>query len=96
MNECCDNHHPDHSGEIKSLNRLAGQIEGVKKMIEDRRYCPDIVVQLRAVQAAAKSIEANLLKTHLESCVADAFERQNKAEAKQKIEELITLFKKLD
>lgn len=91
--ENCKNH-PDHTSEIPRLNKIAGQIEGVKKMIEERRYCPDIIVQLKAISSACKSIEGILLEKHLESCVANAFNSDNKAEQAKKIEELTSLYKK--
>lgn len=93
MNECCNNQHPDHSDEMSRLNRISGQVEGVKKMIEEQRYCPDIITQLRAIQSATKSIEANILRRHLEACVKDAFANDD---SEEKIDELIKLFKKLD
>ena len=54
--------HPSHIENIPRLNRIAGQIEGIKKMIEDGRYCPEIISQLRAVRAAVKAVESNILK----------------------------------
>lgn len=95
MKKCCEKKEfPDHSKEIKKLNRISGQVEGVKKMIEDRRYCPDIIIQLKAISSAVKSVEANILKSHLESCVKDIFKEGNKDKQNKKIEELLTLFKK--
>ncbi len=46
--------HPSHDAEIKRLNRIAGQIEGVKKMVDEGRYCPEILSQLRAVRSAVE------------------------------------------
>lgn len=97
MSDCCNsNKHPDHSKEISRLNRISGQIEGVKKMIEERRYCPDILTQLRAVASATKSLEASVLEAHLGSCVADAFKSDKVEEQKEKISELVKLFKRFD
>ena len=79
---CNSNKHPDHSKEISRLNRISGQIEGVKKMIEERRYCPDILTQLRAVSSATKSLEASVLEAHLGSCVADAFKSDKVEESR--------------
>jgi CsoR family transcriptional regulator, copper-sensing transcriptional repressor len=93
MSDCCDSQHPSHEAEITRINRAAGQLEGVRKMIDERRYCPDIINQLRAIQSACKSIEANILRRHLEGCVKQAFESNC---SDQKIEELIKIFKKLD
>ena len=95
MPTCCiNNKNPDHSREISRLNRISGQLEGVKKMIEQRRYCPDIITQLKAISSATKSLEASLLEIHLASCVTDAFKTKNAEDQKQKISELITLFKR--
>lgn len=94
MSNCCNNTHPDHSSQLTKLNRISGQIDGIKKMIDERRYCPDIMTQLKAIQAAAKAVESSMLKLHLESCVKDAFTSQDEQETQIKIEELIKLFKK--
>ena len=88
--------HPDHSNEAMRLNRISGQIEGIKKMIQEKRYCIDIITQLRAIQSAAKSLETNILRKHLESCVKKSFTEDNKDKKEQKINELIQIFKKLD
>ena len=65
-------------------------------MMEERRYCPDIITQLRAISSATKSPEASLLETHLEACVAGAFKSNNTKDQKEKIAELIKLFKRFD
>ena len=71
---CCDTpQYPDHRKEMARVNRIAGQVNGIKKMIEERRYCPEILTQLRAIRSAVNSIEANILETYLNSCVTDAF-----------------------
>ena len=87
---CDNNMHPDHSKELSRLNRISGQINGVQKMIEDNRYCPDILMQLKAVRSAIQSLEANILEAHLSACVVDAFSSKNKAEIENKISELTT------
>ena len=79
---------PSHKHEIPRLNRAIGQLEGIKKMIEEQRYCPDIIVQLKAVRSAIKHIESNILKTHLEECVAKSF--SDSEIAKEKIMEIKT------
>lgn len=93
--DCCDaKAHPDHSNVLPGLNRIAGQIEGVKKMIAERRYCPDIIIQMRAISSAINSIEAKVLEAHLGACVKDAFNSDNEKEISKKISELIDLFKR--
>ncbi len=78
MKKCCGHKHPDHSGELKRLNRVAGQIEGVRAMIEEQRYCPEILTQLRAARAALRALETAILGTHLGACVTDTIKKGSK------------------
>lgn len=87
---------PCHVQEIPRLNRAIGQLEGVKKMIDDYRYCPDIIIQLRAARSAIKAVESNILKTHLQSCVAQSFETDSREEIEHKIQELKELFDRFE
>lgn len=86
--------HPDHAEEMARLNRVSGQITGVKKMIEQRRYCLDIVSQLTAIQQATKSLSANILRRHLESCVRQSLMVGDPDRSNAKIQELIDIIKK--
>ena len=88
--------HPCHHSELPKLNRIAGQIEGVKRMIEEHRYCPDILTQLRAARAAIRRVEADILESHLQSCVVDAVAGVDKKEAEKRIKELKDLFQRFD
>ena len=54
---------------IKRLNRIEGQVRGIKKMIEEERYCVDILTQVSAVQSALNSFNKELLSAHIKSCV---------------------------
>lgn len=83
----------NHKNEIPRLNRAIGQLEGIKKMIEEQRYCPDILIQLKAVRSAIKSVEKNILASHLEHCVAESF--GNSEDAKKKIMEIKSLLDKM-
>jgi len=83
--------HPDHSKELIKLKRAKGQIEGIMGMIEENRYCPDILIQIRAAKSALQSVEHSILKTHLGHCVHNVLETQNKDEANIKIHELIEM-----
>jgi CsoR family transcriptional regulator, copper-sensing transcriptional repressor len=96
MSNPCKNSFPDHGNQLKRLNRIAGQVEGVRKMIDDKRYCPDILTQLRAIRAAVKSIEANILEVYLGSCVADALQSGDALARKAKIDEVTDLFKRYE
>lgn len=85
--------HPNHNNELPRLNRIIGQLEGIKKMIDEQRCCSYILMQLKAVRSAVLSVEKNILATHLEKCVAESFEDKNTAE--DKISEIKDLFSKL-
>lgn len=96
-NDCCEeNQHPDHSKELSRINRIAGQIEGVRKMIVDRRYCPDILTQLRAARSAIHAVEAEIIGRHLDSCIMSTFRASDDLEKEQKIAELKNIYKRFD
>lgn len=96
MSDCCNNKHPDHKVELPRLNRISGQVDGVKKMIEEGRYCPDIMTQIKAIRSALKSVEANLLERHIAGCVTQAIKGGTKKEQEVKIAEIKDLFKKMN
>ena len=83
--------HPDHSSQISRLNRVIGQIEGVKRMIQARRYCPEILVQTRAVASALKAVEVRIIEKHVRHCVTEALAARKPKEIERKIEELVTV-----
>ena len=85
--------HPDHSAEIKRIRRILGQLEGVQRMIEDRRYCIDILNQTKAITSAIHSLEGALLEKHLQHCVSDALASSG-AQRDQKLQEVLELFQK--
>ncbi len=87
--------HHDHGQENGRLNRVRGQIDGIQKMIDEHRYCPEIITQLRAARAALRSIESSIMERHLRGCVQGAMSSKNPAEAEAKIRELIQLFGKM-
>ena len=86
--------HPNHSQEMVRLKRIKGQVTGIEKMIADRRYCPDIIVQIRAARAALQALEGSILKSHLRHCVKDAFGQNNSVQTDEKIQEIIDLLAK--
>ena len=85
--------HPDHNAELRRIKRIIGQLEGVQKMIVDRRYCIDILNQTKAISSAVHSLEASLLEKHLHHCVSDAFSATEQ-EREKKIKELLGIFQK--
>ncbi len=81
----------DRTEVLKLLKTSKGQIEGIIKMIEDDRYCIDISKQILAAQALLKKANQNILKTHMQTCVKEAFENNN---GDEKIEEVIGILDK--
>ena len=80
---------------VEPLLRTArGQIDGVLKMIEDNRYCMDIMMQLQAVESMVHKEQREVLRVHLSGCVQDAFETGDQNEREQKIAEIIKLLDK--
>jgi len=77
---------------LKSLRRIEGQVRGVQKMIEDKRYCIDILNTVAAVIGALKKVESNILKSHIDACVKTAFNKKSKRERDSKLEEIYSLF----
>lgn len=76
---------------LRRLRRLEGQVRGVQKMVEDGRYCLDIVTQLRAVSAAADTVSRQVLEDHVRGCVSDAIREERGDEA---IDELMAVLDK--
>lgn len=76
----------------KRIRRIAGQVAGIERMIEEDRYCVDILLQVAAVRAALDGMGKLLLSTHVETCVADAFASGRPKERRQKVAELMEVF----
>lgn len=86
---------PSHFEQLPRLNRAAGQIEGIKRMIGEGQYCVDILTQLRAVRSALKTIELGVLEVHMKSCLSDSCCTGEKQRDEQ-IEEIMALLKKYE
>ena len=86
--------HPDHQAALARLRKVRGQIEGIERMILDRRYCPEILIQFRAVHSALKAVEVPIFEKHLRQCVTDSIKGNDKSDIEKKIVELIDLFSK--
>ena len=85
------NHNPDHSDNLVALRRIEGQVRGVQGMIEDRKYCIDILTQIHAVKGALSRVEEKILEKHFQNCVTDAFAGSSQEEMQQKLIEIIKL-----
>ena len=85
--------HPNHDQQLSRLRKIEGQVGGIQKMILERRYCIDILTQLRALQGAIQRVEKNILEDHLNHCVQQAITQSDPFAAQQKIQEIVQLFK---
>ena len=88
--------HPTHDNQLVRLKKVEGQVRGIQTMIQERRYCMDLLSQIRAVTGAMRKIESGILESHLQHCVNDAISSKSKKEAEVKIKEIIRLFEKLN
>ena len=94
MSDCCHTKHTPRSDALKGnvskrLNRAIGQLNGIKTMVEEDRYCGDVLTQLAAVESAIKSVRRLVLQDHLETCVVERVQEGDT----EVIEELMTLLK---
>jgi DNA-binding FrmR family transcriptional regulator len=81
---------------IKRLKRIEGQIRGLARMVEEDRYCIDIVTQLSAVRAALRRAEEEVLRDHVDHCVGSAITSGNRAEQRRKVTELMKVVSRAD
>jgi DNA-binding FrmR family transcriptional regulator len=79
---------------LNRLSRIEGQVRGVSRMVEEDRYCIDILTQLQAVRAALAKVETELLRDHLGHCIEGAIVSGDKDEQRKKAEELIELLQR--
>ena len=79
---------------LDRLKRIEGQVRGLQRMVEEERYCPDILTQVAAVQASLRGAAGVLLQGHLRHCVTDAMRSRAPARAEETYAELIDLFGK--
>jgi DNA-binding FrmR family transcriptional regulator len=81
---------------LKRLGRIEGQVRGLARMVEDDRYCIDIVTQIGAVRAALRKVEEEVLRDHVAHCVEGAIASGNKSQQRRKIAELMDVFGRAD
>lgn len=82
-----------HDEQLLRLKRIEGQVRGVQKMIEGRRYCVDVITQLQSITAAIARVQEQVLKKHLEHCVTEAMRSGREEDKREKIEEIIAILK---
>ena len=97
MSDCCNSRKTERSAEEKKLitnrlNRISGQVNGVKKMIDEDAYCSDVLIQLAAIESAVKSLSNHILENHLHTCITTEVQKGNT----EAIDEVIELFKRFN
>ena len=80
----------------KRLNRIEGQVRGLTKMVDEDRYCIDIVTQISAVRTALRRVEEEILRDHVAHCVEHAIKSGDKADQRRKIAELMEVVGRAD
>ena len=81
---------------LKRLRRIEGQVRGLARMVEEDRYCIDVVTQISAVRAALRKVEEEVLRDHVAHCVEGAIASGNKGEQRRKVGELIEVLSRSD
>ena len=81
---------------LKRLSRIEGQVRGLSRMVEEDRYCIDVVTQISAVRAALRKLEEEVLRDHVGHCVEHAITAGNKSEQRKKVAELMDVFSRAD
>jgi len=84
-----------HTDKLVALRRIEGQVRGVQRMIEDERYCVDILNAVGAAMGALRKVESRILKGHLSACAKTAFEGKSKRQKEEKLQEICGLLENL-
>ncbi len=84
--------HPSHKDQLNSIKRIEGQLRGVAKMIDQEKYCIDILDQIKAIRSAISTVEGNILKKHLKACVKGTLGSEKSFD--EKMEELLKTLKR--
>jgi len=79
----------------RRLKRAAGQVNGIQRMVDEDRYCVDVLLQVAAARAALAKAGQLMLEAHLQTCVKGAFESPDVADRQAKVDELVRLFEKM-
>ena len=83
-----------HTEQVTFLRKIEGQVRGVQRMIEQKRYCVDILIQLHSIVGAILRVEDKVLRKHLEGCVAHALKGKSEIDKREKMDEIMSLLKK--
>ena len=81
---------------LKRLGRIEGQVRGISRMVEENRYCIDVITQIAAVRAALRRVEEEVLRDHVAHCVEAAIQSGNAGEQRRKLAELMDVLARAD
>jgi len=82
---------PSHVGNLIALRRIEGQVRGVQKMVENRKYCIDILNQIYAIKGALGRVEEKILEKHFQHCVTEAVKGSSESQKQLKLDEILKL-----
>lgn len=88
-------HSTTHEENLIALRRIEGQVKGLQKMIEEKKYCIDIATQIHACIGALSRVVENVLEKHMEHCVVDALRGRSEKDKQQKIKEIMQVIRRL-
>ncbi len=88
-------HKTNHKENINALKRINGQVKGIQRMVEDNKYCIDIIIQIHAAIHALHRVSDKIFLKHIEHCVKDAFLSKSKQKKAEKIDEIMKVIKNL-
>jgi DNA-binding FrmR family transcriptional regulator len=91
--ECC-HCASKHADQLIRLRKIEGQVKGIQKMINEDRYCIDILMQLKSIKNALIKVEENIMRRHIETCVTDAIKSGSEDKTNEKIVELMEVISK--
>jgi DNA-binding FrmR family transcriptional regulator len=80
-----------HTEQLVSLRKIEGQIRGIGRMIDEKKYCVDIITQISSIVGALRRVENQIFKKHIEGCVAKALKGRSEREKNEKISEVVDL-----
>lgn len=83
----------DHSAQLRRLSKIKGQVQGIERMILDRKYCPEIIIQIKSIRSALKGLEFSIAEGHIRHCVKAAIKSRDMGVAEEKLEEILSLMK---
>lgn len=83
-----------HNEQLHALKRIEGQVKGIQRMIEEKRYCVDIITQVHSIIGALYRVEDNIFRKHIDGCVVRALKGKSESEKQKKLDEIMSLIQR--